>query len=148
MTQTTEAIFAGASYTTKGGWSVRFMLPDAEAAGALDARGAGQRYHLALIPIDDAEQPIPDPPKKQPLRMSARAAMLAKDQRFVEMIADNYDVILSGADMADEWLKAHCLIASKRDLDEDDSTLSRQRFFDLELEFDLYIGKAVLPDFA
>ena len=145
MTDFTEVIYSGCTYSTKAGWGVRFMLNSDDAAKALDAAGAGKRYQMALIPIDDMEQPIPDPPKAKRQTYSQRAALILQDERFRDLVAADFDIILHSAEEANDWLLRYCGIGRKRTLDDEQMRQERQSFLDLETAFKIWTGEISGP---
>ena len=136
----TEAIFYSTSYTTKSGWKVTFALPDDIAAKQLDDGGSGQRYMIALVPIDENEQPKPIKRKTSRAQM---AGILCNDQRFQKFMRKTYEFRCFNDEQTAEAVRAWCKVESRAELD---SNVDRGMLFDvLRTEFDVYTGRIAAP---
>ncbi|WP_273281030.1 hypothetical protein [Pseudooceanicola atlanticus] len=79
------------------------------------------------------------------LPVAQQAGILCNDQRFQRYAAEQSDLtgISFGPSAAAEFLRKHCKIASRRDLNTDPE--ARQRFKSLTTEFEAWTGKIACP---
>jgi hypothetical protein len=82
----------------------------------------GQRYMLGMAAIGDDEQPIASEPKKagpptqrfQDFPRAKQAALKCKEVAFVEWLEED------GEEGAAMWVRAHCRVQSRAELDTND----------------------------
>lgn len=148
-----EAIFYGATFTTKSGWKVTLQLPDQALVDQLNAIGAGKRYMLAMVPIADDETPDVEAMQKPKRRLdemplSQVAGMLCQDENFAKFLNVKQwrDMGYSGHDhqACAGIIREKCGVTSRSEIIR--GTPAGDKFEKLRTEYDAWRGKIARPE--
>lgn len=143
-----EVWFGGASWSHRSGATVLFTLmpEDIEAIKGQrtkDETGEGTRWYLALVELDDDDQPIdqaqrdmlesltPAQPKGGPV--SKNAGMLCDTEDFQRFLQAHFQTQVNDGKEAAVLLRQHCGVDSRAWLDHDDE--ARAKYEELKQAF-------------
>lgn len=117
---------------TKDGYAMTLVIHPDDVPPGLFAAPVGQRYMVAMVALDEHEQPIPQKPEAKPKDEKAEAvryaALLCKEPHFwhylsyLEEKGGSHGFISNEAEAAD-WLRGFLRIGSRADLAKDATTL-------------------------
>lgn len=120
---------------TKEGVVVSFVIHPSDIPPALQVSPIGARYVLALVELDDTEQPKEvahdrkvtkkpapdDAPARAPRKWGAvpypeQAGIRLGEPAFVKFVGEHYGYVVRNADDANNVIKELCHVDSKRDI--------------------------------
>ena len=111
-----------------------FPQPGAEIAVAV-ARLDPEKAKAAPAPSEKPKERFADK------RLSVQAGIRCNDPRFQRFISNEYGQWLrDGEDVAD-FVRRHCMVGSRKDLDDDIYVSSRERWIALNAEFEEWAGQ-------
>lgn len=101
----------------------------------------GSRYMVALIRLDDQDQPVASPTTEEGMRAVKLAGTLCSDDMFIDWLVYKNFIDDPSEGAAAAWLRKYLRITSRKDLKEDKQ--ARQGLFAIRDEFvaDLKAGK-------
>jgi hypothetical protein len=128
-----EVLLLGWSENNRDGMTVRLALDASDEGAAHPFRSLGtgkhgQRFMAVLVPLGDDDQPAPTAPEPQPvkertpwdaMKHSQQAAILCGEVGFQRWIK------VETKEAAAEFVRQHCGVPSRKDLDQDDEAASR-----------------------
>lgn len=86
---------------------------------------AGRKVVETAPPIDGQAEPIPEPQEKQSEKrkggaIAKKAGMICAERGFWTFVSQRFRTSVQSADDVANWLRAHCGVESRSDLDHDD----------------------------
>ena len=96
---------------------------------------------LALVPIDDNEEPKPI--AKKITTKAQMAGILCNDERFWEFLREHYDLECESVDEAANHVRVWCGVGSRSELDK--ALAAGQRWEVMRTEFDMFAGRIADP---
>ncbi|WP_299933712.1 hypothetical protein [uncultured Pelagimonas sp.] len=141
-----EALFYGTRYSTSGGTKLTMQMPDRELADALDALGAGKRFMMVLVPINDEEEPDEDAMQalEEGKARIKRAVLLCDDKAFWDWAEE----IRGGrlVQSKDEAKAALCELLAIKSRAEIKGAKVGANFLRLEEDFKVWCGRLKRPE--
>jgi len=106
-------------------------------ADSLKGYEQGQRFHLILIAITEAEMPAAlEGKERKPYRLSQLAGMLCNEEDFRRWVTETYGEPCHDKDEAAQWLREATGVESRAYLDSNEA--AAEIFRDIVREYDLY----------
>lgn len=118
---------------TKDGVSITLAVHPNDGTNDLFVHPVGSRYQVALVLLDDQDQPVTPQSKTDGERAVTAAGMLAKESAFINWLFQKGRIMHPSEVDAQQYIYHRCNIQSRKELADN---LEARRIFDgIRLEF-------------
>lgn len=103
----------------KNGHVLKLSIHPADTPEDIMRDPVGTRYGVAIVRINEQEEPVASPQVEEGLKAVKLAGALCSDERFIEWLIYKGYIEDPTENAAAAWLRRHLRITSRRDLKED-----------------------------
>jgi len=125
-----------------GDWKLQFTVSAQDVPAGLLTAAMGTRYVVAIVEVNDQEEPVEQKPASNPHRLSQQAAMLCGEQKFQAYLMSVFRETWEGStkydrtDIAADTVRLICGVSSRSEFDRSPRAANEWR--DVKASFEMW----------